>query len=293
MSIYFKLLYFCYVKKFSIMKRYYYIYALLLSLLSACTNNGEKEAEMHLQRAESAFNSRNYNEAKLQIDTIRTLYPKAFDARKAAIKLMQQVDLKEQERSIVYLDSMMLIKQAQFDSIKGSFILEKDKEYQEVGNYLYPTQTIEKNGGRSFLRGQVSELGEMSITSIYCAGGAIHHSSVKVINGDLYAQTPNTKDSYETTIGGRHIEKADYKLGDDGGVIAFIVTNKVNNLKLQFIGDKTYTTSMTNSDREAIYKLSELAKTLSSIEQIKKDKDEANLKIRFVKRKMEEQSSQK
>lgn len=275
------------------MKRYYYIYALLLSLLSACTNNGEKEAEMHLQRAESAFNSRNYNEAKLQIDTIRTLYPKAFDARKAAIKLMQQVDLKEQERSIVYLDSMMLIKQAQFDSIKGSFILEKDKEYQEVGNYLYPTQTIEKNGGRSFLRGQVSELGEMSITSIYCAGGAIHHSSVKVINGDLYAQTPNTKDSYETTIGGRHIEKADYKLGDDGGVIAFIVTNKANNLKLQFIGDKTYTTSMTNSDREAIYKLSELAKTLSSIEQIKKDKDEANLKIRFVKRKIEEQSSQK
>lgn len=275
------------------MKRYYYIYALLLSLLSACTNNGEKEAEMHLQRAESAFNSRNYNEAKLQIDTIRTLYPKAFDARKAAIKLMQQVDLKEQERSIVYLDSMMLIKQAQFDSIKGSFILEKDKEYQEVGNYLYPTQTIEKNGGRSFLRGQVSELGEMSITSIYCAGGAIHHSSVKVINGDLYAQTPNTKDSYETTIGGRHIEKADYKLGDDGGVIAFIVTNKANNLKLQFIGDKTYTTLMTNSDREAIYKLSELAKTLSSIEQIKKDKDEANLKIRFVKRKMEEQSSQK
>ena len=275
------------------MKRYYYIYALLLSLLSACTNNGEKEAEIHLQRAESAFNSRNYNEAKLQIDTIRTLYPKAFDARKAAIKLMQQVDLKEQERSIVYLDSMMLIKQAQFDSIKGSFILEKDKEYQEVGNYLYPTQTIEKNGGRSFLRGQVSELGEMSITSIYCAGGAIHHSSVKVINGDLYAQTPNTKDSYETTIGGRHIEKADYKLGDDGGVIAFIVTNKVNNLKLQFIGDKTYTTSMTNSDREAIYKLSELAKTLSSIEQIKRDKDEANLKIRFVKRKIEEQSSQK
>lgn len=275
------------------MKRYYYIYALLLSLLSACTNNGEKEAEMHLQRAESAFNSRNYNEAKLQIDTIRTLYPKAFDARKAAIKLMQQVDLKEQERSIVYLDSMMLIKQAQFDSIKGSFILEKDKEYQEVGNYLYPTQTIEKNGGRSFLRGQVSELGEMSITSIYCAGGAIHHSSVKVINGDLYSQTPNTKDSYETTIGGRHIEKADYKLGDDGGVIAFIVTNKANNLKLQFIGDKTYTTSMTNSDREAIYKLSELAKTLSSIEQIKKEKDEANLKIRFVKRKMEEQSSQK
>lgn len=275
------------------MKRYKYIYILVLFLITACGGNGEKEANLHLQKAQKALEEGNYNEAKLEIDSIRLLYPKAFEARKAGIKLMQQVDLKEQQKSIVYLDSMMLVKQAQFDSIKGNYVLEKDKEYQEIGNYFAPSQTVEKNNGRSFLRAQVNEMGEMSITSIYCAGGAIHHTAVKVVDGDIYAETPNSNDSYETTIGGRHIEQADYKLGQDGGVIAFIASNRANNLKLQFIGDKTYNTVMSSADKDAIYKVSELAKILSSIEQIKKEKEEANLKIRFVKKRMEEQASQK
>ena len=41
--------------------------------------------------------------------------------------------------------------------------------------------------------------------------------------------------SYETTDLGRAIEKADYKMGEDGGVIAFIVANKDKNIQLQFI----------------------------------------------------------
>lgn len=96
----------------------------------------------------------------MQIDSIRILYPKAFEARKQGVKLMQQVDLKEQRKSLIYLDSMMVVKQAQLDSVKGNFVLEKDTAYQEVGNYFYPTQTVEKNIGRSFLRGQVNEQGK-------------------------------------------------------------------------------------------------------------------------------------
>ena len=145
--------------------------ALFALLLAACDDGGEKKAQLHLQKAETALKQENFNEAKLQIDSIRILYPKAFEARKQGIRLMQQVDLKEQQKSLVYLDSMMQVKQAQLDSIKGNFVLEKDTAYQEVGNYFYPTQTVEKNIGRSFLRGQVNEQGEMSITSIYCAGG--------------------------------------------------------------------------------------------------------------------------
>ena len=94
---------------------------------------------------------------------------------------------------------MMTVKQAALDSIKGKFVLEKDTAYQEVGNYFYPTQVVEKNIGRSFLRAQVSELGEMSLTSIYCAGGSIHHTAVKVSVDDTFAETPTSIDSYETT----------------------------------------------------------------------------------------------
>ena len=85
----------------------------------------KKKAQLHLQKAETALKQENFNEAKLQIDSIRILYPKAFEARKQGIRLMQQVDLKEQQKSLVYLDSMMQVKQAQLDSIKGNFVLEK------------------------------------------------------------------------------------------------------------------------------------------------------------------------
>ena len=261
---------------------------LALSLLAGCGDGGEKEAQVRLQKAEAALQQDNFSEAKLQIDSIKILYPKAFEARKQGIKLMQQVDLKEQQKTLVYLDSMMQVKQLQLDSIKGNFVLEKDTAYQEIGNWFYPTQVVEKNVGRSFLRAQVSELGEMALTSIYCAGGKLNHTSVKVSVGDTFAETSMTKDSYTTTDLGRTIEKADYKVGEDGGVAGFIVANADKNIQLTFIGDKTWRTAMQKNDRKAFVELTELARILSGMEEIRKQQKEANLKIQFVTRKIEE-----
>lgn len=261
---------------------------LALTVLTGCGDGGEKQAQLHLRKAEAALQQENFSEAKLQIDSIKILYPKAFETRKQGIKLMQQVDLKEQRKTLVYLDSVMQVKQHQLDSIKGNFVLEKDTAYQEIGNYFYPTQTVEKSLGRSFLRGQVSELGEMSLTSIYCAGGKLHHTAVKVSVGDTYAETPMSKDSYESVDLGKTIEKADYKLGEDGGVIGFVVANQDKNIQLTFIGDKTYKTAMQKNDRKAIAELVNLARILSGMEEIRQQQKEANLKIQFVTRKMEE-----
>lgn len=261
---------------------------LALALLTGCGDGGEKQAQLHLQKAEQALLLENFSEAKLQIDSIKMLYPKAFEARKQGIKVMQQVDLKEQTKTLAYLDSVVLVKQAQLDSIKGDFVLEKDTAYQDIGNYFYPTQTVEKSLGRSFLRGQVNELGEMSLTSIYCAGGQLHHTSVKVSVGELFAETSVSKDSYETTDLGKTIEKSDYKIGEDGGVVGFIIANQDKNIQLHFIGDKTYRTVMDKNDRKAIVKLAELARVLSSMEEIRKQQKEASLKIQFVSRKIEE-----
>jgi len=270
------------------MKKIVFSTILALSMLAGCGDGGEKEALKRLQKAEAALQQDQFSEAKLQIDSIKILYPKAFEARKQGIKLMQQVDLKEQWKTLAYLDSALHAKQLQLDSIKGNFVLEKDTAYQEIGNWFYPTQVVEKNVGRSFLRAQVNELGEMSITSIYCAGGKLNHTSVKVSVGETFAETPVTKDSYITTDLGRTIEKADYKLGEEGGVAGFIVANADKNIQLTFIGDKTYRIAMQKSDRQAFVELTELARILSGMEGIRKQQKEANLKIQFVTRKIEE-----
>ena len=263
-------------------------------VLASCGNDAEKKANERLITARTAFEQGDYNEAKLQIDSIKILYPKAFDARREGISLMQQIELKEQQQSLVYLDSILQTKQKEFESIKNKYVLEKDAEYQQTGNYFWPTQTVEKNLHRSFLRFQVNEQGVMSMTSIYCGGSNLHHFAVKVIAPDgSFAETPASKDSYETTDLGEKIEKADYKMGADGNVMGFLYLNRDKNIKVEYIGDRKYTTTMTSADRQALAGIYELSQLLSSIEQIKKEQEEANLKIQFVTKKIEQKQQEK
>ena len=262
--------------------------ACLCCTLFSC-EDVEKKAGEKLQAAREAFELGNYNEAKILIDSIKMLYPKAFETRRAGIGLMQEVELKEQEKSLGYLDSMLQAKQKDFDAIKGKYTFEKDAEYQNIGNYLHPSQVIEKNLHRSFLRFQVDENGVMSMTSIYCGAHNIHHVAVKVTAPDgSFAETPAAKDSYETTDLGEKIEKADFKLGEDGNVMGFLYLNKDKNIKVNYQGERPYSITMTAADRQALASIYELPQLLSSMTEIKKNMEEANLKIEFVKKKMEE-----
>ena len=262
--------------------------ACLCCTLFSC-EDVEKKAGEKLQAAREAFELGNYNEAKILIDSIKMLYPKAFETRRAGIGLMQEVELKEQEKSLVYLDSMLQAKQKDFDAIKGKYTFEKDAEYQNIGNYLHPSQVIEKNLHRSFLRFQVDENGVMSMTSIYCGAHNIHHVAVKVTAPDgSFAETPAAKDSYETTDLGEKIEKADFKLGEDGNVMGFLYLNKDKNIKVNYQGERPYSITMTAADRQALASVYELAQLLSYMTAIQKNMEEANLKIEFVKKKMEE-----
>ena len=256
--------------------------------LTACGYGIEKKANEKLTVARAAYERGDYEEAKTQIDSIKILYPKAFEARKAGQEMMLDVELKAQQKNLAYLDSALQSKQEAFDANKDKYTLEKDAEYQQVGNYIWPTQAIEKNLHRSFLRFQVNEQGMMSMTSIYCGASNIHHVGVKVTTPDgSFAETPTSKDSYETTDMNEKIEKADYKLGEDGSVIEFLNLNKDKNIRVEFVGDRKYTTTMTPADRQAVAGVYELTQILSAMQQIKKEQEDANLKIGFINKKKE------
>ena len=60
--------------------------------LAACGNGLEKKANEKLTIARAAYERGDYEEAKTQIDSIKILYPKAFEARKAGQELMLDVE---------------------------------------------------------------------------------------------------------------------------------------------------------------------------------------------------------
>ncbi len=259
--------------------------------LFACGNADEEKANAFLTQAEQSWKSGNYNVAKQWIDSIRMVYPKAIEARRNGVRLMQKVELDEQKRSLAFLDSMMQQKQAKFQEMRSQYVLEKDTAYQEIGNYFAPSQITEKNINRTFLRAQVSEEGKLTLTSIYCGSAWIHHKAVKAYSGEVTIETPASTDVYETTDLGWKIEKADYPMGQDGGLAAFIAQNPSQTIRLEFVGDRTHKLTMSAADKQAIAKVFQLAQVLSAIQEIKRQQAEANRKIQFINHRIEEQTA--
>ncbi len=260
--------------------------------LIGCTDI-EKQADVKLQEAKAAFQQGNFDLAKQLIDSIKVLYPKAFDTRHASLALQREVELAEQNKLVQDIDQELKEHQQTISDMQDLFVLEKNAEYQRIGNYMAKSQTVENNLHRSFLRFQVSEEGKLSMTSIYCGAGNIHHTAVKVTAPDgSSVETPNSKDSYETTDMGERIEKADYKYGEDGGVIDFIAAHQDENLKVQFIGDKSYNTTMTPADRAAAASISKLATSLNKITELNKAREEAQLKIRYIEKRIAEKDAE-
>lgn len=266
--------------------------ACVAGMLLACSGV-EKQAEGKLAAARAAYEQGDYASAKLLIDSIKILYPKAFGARRAGNRLLMEVELGEQERNMAYIDSMTAVKQAQLDSMLAGYVLEKDTAYQQVGRYLHPLQVVERNLHRSYLRFQVDERGALSMTSVYCGSAPIHHSAVRVTAPDgTYAETPPSQDSYETTVLGEYIEKADYTQGNDGDVIGFICLNSGKSLRVTYRGDRTYHTQLQPSDRQAAVAVSQLAGVLSAMNEMRGKREEASLKAAFIKAKMEQPQSE-
>ena len=116
--------------------------ALFALLLAGCDDGGVKKAQENLRKAEAALEKENFNEAKLQIDSIRILYPKAFEARKQGVKLMQQVDFETSSRKLYHGDYLIMMTDGVLDALppereeetmKEIIMDVREKEPREMG----------------------------------------------------------------------------------------------------------------------------------------------------------------
>lgn len=281
------------------MKKVLTLLALAVITVS-CGENIEKLAGKHLDNAKEAFSMGKFNVAKQEIDSIRILYPKAFETRRQGIRLMQQVEEAEQMRTIEYEDSIIALITEAFEKIKGDYVFEKDEQYQDLGLYTIKSQAVTRNIDRTYIRASVDELGRMTLVSSYRGSSYIHHDWLKLSVGDKYVDTPESRDRHEFTDLGVCYERLSFINGNDGGAAAFISANKD--------ADITYTLyrktgpdssrpvyrnlKMTKDDRYAIAKLYELSQILLSLTEHKNLRDEAERHLMFIRSKIKDGSAQ-
>jgi hypothetical protein len=169
------------------MKKIVPVLFLLVLALSACNSREaqEKDADKRLKHIEQLIAQNALNAAKIEIDSIHSLYPRLVNKRRIAAALQDTVIRRESYRTLIYCDSILPQKQHEADSIQKNFRFEKNEKYQQFGNYVYKTQVTESNSNRTYLKTFVDENADFFLISNYC-GGKIEHTSIEVAVNDLF-----------------------------------------------------------------------------------------------------------
>ena len=70
-------------------------------------SDAQQAAENMLEQAEKYFSEGSYDRAKIAIDSLRKVYPGAVETRKKALKLFQNISLKEAQEDLAVTDSAL------------------------------------------------------------------------------------------------------------------------------------------------------------------------------------------
>lgn len=273
------------------MKKYYVACLMLAIALTGC-DNARREAQERLDKARTYYESNNFFAARSEIDSLRAQYPKEVGVLKEALTLMRQVDLKEAERNIAFCDSLMPIRLHEADSLKAGFTFEKDSAYEEIGNYIWKQQTIERNVQRCYVRCGVDENGEMYLASVFYGGHPINHTSIKLSTPDgLYAETASIPYdggvNYHFKDMGSTTEVVTYKGTNGQDAIKFIYDHAKERIRVEYKGGKPYIIYMAEADKKALVATYNLATALTDIHQMVETKRKALKRIAYLNEKMQ------
>ena len=228
-----------------------------LSVLLVACNSREKEekkADERLKHIEQLIAEGNYDEAKLEIDSIHLIYPKLVNKRKIAVAYKDTIVRRESDRILAYSIKVLPAKQHEYDSIAKNFRFEKNEKYQQFGNYVYKSQITEQNTSRNYLKFYVDENADLYLIS-NLIGNKIEHFAIQLSVNDLSIATDTLNKSgvfHNFTDEGVYRESLTFKNETDSALSAFVVNNMTGKIKVTLIGKKRINYYLSDQDKKAI-----------------------------------------
>ena len=259
------------------------LFAAAALFVFSCVSKVEDPAEALLSRARVEYENGKYNNTRVLLDSIKIVSPKAYKTLREAEKLRREAMKKECERNVVFYEEALQSLTATRDSIAAEFDFNFDKRYQNKGYYTVPSQAMAQNVYNNFLRASVHEDGAMYLTSFY-RGKSIRHKSVKLSAGDTYVSCdkPFLERNYKDL--GVNNERRDYKYGEDGGLIEFVLlTEGAIEVELSGANGKANYT-LRPADAAAIRKAYELSLAIHAVKRAEDLLGEARYILDFLKK---------
>lgn len=258
------------------------ILASLACLLAACAEDVERSAQEYLTRAQDLYAHKQYHTAKLQLDSIKVLYPKAFDTRKQAQALLLQVELAESEAGKAYVDSLLHDISTKVAPLSAKLYLDKDVRYQEVGNYYASAHRIENNVSRSYLRPQVDERGACTIVAFY-RGKPIQAHTLRLTAADgTFVELKAAYEPYVSSDALGRTERTDFVVEPDNNVASFVALQQGKSVKATLVGESgNANIILAKADAQALQTVCELGAVLRSVSNLQAQSQEFERRIRF------------
>ena len=259
------------------------LFAAAALFLFSCVSKVEDPAEVLLSRARVEYENGKYNNTRVLLDSIKIVSPKAYKTLREAEKLRREAMKKECERNVVFYEDALQSLTATRDSIAAEFDFNFDKRYQNKGYYTVPSQAMAQNVYNNFLRASVHEDGAMYLTSFY-RGKSIRHKIVKLSAGDTYVSCDKPFLERNSKDLGVNNERRDYKYGEDGGLIEFVLlTEDALEVELSGANGKANYT-LRPADAAAIRKAYELSLAIHAVKRAEDLLGEARYMLDFLKK---------
>jgi len=259
---------------------------LLLTSCGSSSTQAERDIEARFSLIDNLINENLLNVAKIELDSIHILHPRALDARRKARVLQDTVVVRENLRNLAFLDSLLPIRQHQADSIGRNFRFEKDERFQTVGNFVYRQLTIEQNFTRNYLRAFVDENADFLLVSHFTGSNRNNHTSVRASVGELFATTDtiplSSPFNHAFTEGGTTWETITFRNETAGNLPAFIAQYPNERIRIELTGGRGAVYFLTEMDRRALAETYNFWVALRDVRMLEREIERANAVIEHI-----------
>lgn len=265
------------------------IYA-LLCLLVSCTDKptDEERAQAFIDSAATLYANGHFEAAKWQLDSVHDNFPQLVRYRRQADTIAWRIEMREADRNLHYVDSLLPIKANEVNQLTKPFKYEKNDQFQQYGTFTYNLLRNEWNLGRSYVKPFTDEQGQLYLTAHYC-GTPIDYERLRISVGDFWADTQpiDAADKHTYTDLGVTHETALIAPNAIGTWPEFWTTHQDENIKITFVGTKRNYTYLPNKDeRQAFVETYRLATVLADIARLEKLRQHATTRQHILRQKL-------
>ncbi|MBN2165824.1 MAG: hypothetical protein JW717_06055 [Marinilabiliaceae bacterium] len=236
----------------------------------ACGPNNEEIAKERFNKAELFYAAKEFNNAKLILDSIINKQKNVIEYYTRAKDLLRTINIEEQKNNIAFLDSLLKEKERELEPLMKNFVLTNEYKKKKL---IHKRQKTINSYNRTYIKTNLELDGTFYISSYFCGEYIINHEQIKVYNSNQSVTSEKVPfDSFNNrhfNDGGLYWEIVNYKDGNDNGIIDFIAQNVNAPLKVMFIGKKNFYVLMEKFDKEAIRDGYEISFILKEVEKLK------------------------